>query len=67
VVILLKTMFIEFASNACNYYERGRSKSPLYISTVFKMQASSFICVGYHKLVATCSRIKCQYIGRELN
>jgi hypothetical protein len=60
-------MFVEFAYNACNYYERGRSKSPLYIPIVFKMQASSFICIGYHKLVATCSRIKCECIGKELD
>jgi hypothetical protein len=28
---------VEFASNACNYYERGRSKIPL---TLLKIQAS---------------------------
>jgi hypothetical protein len=31
---------VEFASNACNIFERG-SKSPLCVSTLFKMQASN--------------------------
>jgi hypothetical protein len=29
---------IKFTFDACNYYERGRDKSPLYISMSFKMQ-----------------------------
>ena len=28
-----------FNFNACNYYERGRDKNPLYVSMLFKMQA----------------------------
>jgi hypothetical protein len=31
---------IKFTFDACNYYERGRDKSPLYISMSFKMQAT---------------------------
>jgi hypothetical protein len=31
---------VEFASNACNIYERGRSKSPLYVPILFRMQVS---------------------------
>jgi hypothetical protein len=30
---------VEFASNAYNYYEMERSKSPLYVTTLFIMQA----------------------------
>jgi len=31
---------VVFSSNACKYYKRGRDKSPLYVSTLFKMQAT---------------------------
>jgi hypothetical protein len=30
---------IEFALDACKYYERGRNKNPLYVTTLFNMQA----------------------------
>ena len=31
---------IESTFDACKYYERGRDKSPLYVSMLFKMQAT---------------------------
>ena len=33
---------VKFTFNACNYNERGRNKSPLYISMLFKMQATDY-------------------------
>ena len=33
---------VKFTFDACNYYERGRNKSPLYISMLFKMQATDY-------------------------
>ena len=38
----IENYIVEFASNACKYYERGRNKSPLYVSTLFKMQAIDY-------------------------
>jgi hypothetical protein len=35
----IENYVVEFASNACNYYERGRNKSPLYVLTLLKLQA----------------------------
>jgi hypothetical protein len=32
---------VKFASIACNIFGRGRSKSPLYVPALFKLQASS--------------------------
>jgi hypothetical protein len=29
---------VEFTFDACKYFERGRDKSPLYVSLLFKMQ-----------------------------
>ena len=31
---------VKFTFNACNYNERGRNKSPLYVSVILKMQAT---------------------------
>ena len=31
---------VKFAFDDCNYYDRGRNKSPLYVSTLFKLQAT---------------------------
>ena len=36
----IENYVVEFVSNASKYYERGRYKSPLYVSILFKMQAS---------------------------
>jgi hypothetical protein len=53
---------VKFASNAYNYYERERSKSPLYVSTLFKMQAIVHDMLFYHKFFDSWSCIKCQFI-----
>ena len=34
-----KNYVVEFVSNACNYYERRRNNSPLYVFTLLKMKA----------------------------
>ena len=54
---------VEFASNACNYYEREGNKIPLYFLTISEMQALFFICIGYHKLVVviySCTNFQCE-------
>ena len=33
---------VKFTFDACNYYERGRNKSPLYTSMLLKMQATDY-------------------------
>ena len=38
----IKNYVLEFTFDACNYYERGRNKIPLYVSTLFKMQATDY-------------------------
>ena len=38
----IKNYVVEFIFDACKYYERGRNKSPLYVSTLFKMQATDY-------------------------
>jgi hypothetical protein len=58
---------VEFTFDACKYFERGRYKSPLYASMLFKLQANDIICIGYHNFSTTCSCIKCQCLGRELD
>jgi hypothetical protein len=42
---------VEFTFDACKYFERGRDKSPLYASMLFKCKL--LICIGYHKVAAT--------------
>ena len=36
----IQNYVVMFNFNACNYYERGRDKNPLYVSMLFKMQAT---------------------------
>jgi hypothetical protein len=36
----IKNYVVKFTFNAYNYYERGRNKNPLYVSMLFKMQAT---------------------------
>ena len=33
---------VKFTFDACNYYERGRNKRPIYISMIRKMQATDY-------------------------
>jgi hypothetical protein len=42
---------IKFTFDACNYYERGRDKSHLYISMSFKMQATDHYMQSTIKLL----------------
>ena len=38
----IQNYVVMFNFNACNYYERGRDKNPLYVSMLFKMQAIDY-------------------------
>jgi hypothetical protein len=38
----IQNYVVMFNFNACNYYERGRDKNPLYVSMLFKMQAFDY-------------------------
>jgi hypothetical protein len=61
---------VEFTFDACKYFERGRDKSPVYASMLFKLQATKHYM---HWLLQSCcylfilSYIKFQCIERELD
>jgi hypothetical protein len=38
----IQNYVVMFNFNACNYYERGRDKNPLYVSMLFKMQVIDY-------------------------
>ena len=51
---------------ACKYYEKGRDKSPIYVSMLFKIKDTGHYM---HWIPLSCwnSYIKYQCIGRELD
>jgi hypothetical protein len=57
---------VEFTFDAWKYYER-RIRAIFMLPYYLKCKLLIIICIGYHKVAATYSYIKCQYKGRELD
>jgi hypothetical protein len=58
---------IEFTFYACKYFERGRDRALFMLPCYLNCKLLIIICIGYYKVAATYSYIKCQCIGRELD
>ena len=58
---------LEFASHACNYYERGGDKCPLYVTSnyILHSHTDNMQCLPIFAVIY--SYIRCQCIGRKLN
>jgi hypothetical protein len=56
---------VEFTFDVCKY-KRGRDKIPM-LPYYLNCKLLIIICIGYFKVAANYSYIKCQCIGRELD
>ena len=53
------------AAPCCNYFERGTTSPPLYVSNTIKLQETA--CIGLYYVCMNCSFMTCRCIGRELD
>jgi hypothetical protein len=63
----IQNYVVKFAFDACKYYERGRETSPLYVTTLFKIQATHPYMHWISQIAAIYWYTKYQCIGRELD
>ena len=55
------------AAPTCNYYERGTTSPPLYVSNTKELQETSYAMYCLYLMCTNCSCMTCRYIGRELD
>jgi hypothetical protein len=58
---------VEFTFNACNIMKEEEIRALFMLPCYLKCELLIIICIGYHKVAATCSCIRCQCIGRKLD
>jgi hypothetical protein len=67
VVILITIMMLSLLLMLANILKEKEIRSLFMLPCYFKCKLLIIICIGYHKVAATYSCIKCQCIGRELD
>ena len=67
VVILLKTILWSLPPMLANIMREEEIRALFMFLLYLKCKLLIIICIGYHKVAAIYSCIKCQCIGRELD
>jgi hypothetical protein len=67
VVILFTTMMLSLLLMLANILTEEEIRALFMFPCYLKCKLLIIICIGYHKVSATYSYIKCQCIGRELD
>ena len=55
------------AAPTCNYYERGTTSPPLYVSNLIGLQETAYTMHCLYLVCMNCSFMTCRCIGRELD